>query len=338
MDSTGISVIICTHNGSNRIIPTLEAIAQQNLPQGLICELIIVDNASNDNTSEIARRYWNSIHPRFSIKILSEQEPGKANALMRGYSEAQYELMLVCDDDNWLQPDYLKVVCELYMKYPDIGLLGGYGIAEFRNEERPSWFDKWEKCYACGKHHSENGFLEPGDHSIWGAGSVIRKTMWTFLRENGFHFINSTGRGKPMGEDTEISHVIMYSGQKLYFDDRLWFRHDLSGGRITWPNFLEQMKTNGKASALFIIYYMISKNFRSGKFHFNQSLSVRMIFLVISLVLSVLKRRNKPWTIYFYSQLMELMTKRKEYRAIYEDIHHWLGKIINSYPLKPIQQ
>ena len=92
--------------------------------------------------------------------------------------------MLLCDDDNWLQPDYLKTVIEIFSKYPDIGLLGGYGKAVFNGTEKPDWFDKWENCYVCGKHHTKNGFLQSSDFSIWGAGSVIRKTMWNFFQRH----------------------------------------------------------------------------------------------------------------------------------------------------------
>src|SRR4051812_30970478 len=109
-----ISIIICVHNGAKRILPTLQAIAAQNIPPGLVCELLIVDNASTDSTSEIVSEYWNSTKSSIPLRIIHEPKPGKANALITGYNNATHELMLLCDDDNHLQPDYLKSVLEIY--------------------------------------------------------------------------------------------------------------------------------------------------------------------------------------------------------------------------------
>ncbi len=72
MNQLGISIIICVHNGSKRIIPTLESIAQQSNPSGIPCELLIVDNASTDSTSNIVEAYWNSIESSVPLRIISE--------------------------------------------------------------------------------------------------------------------------------------------------------------------------------------------------------------------------------------------------------------------------
>ncbi len=167
MNYSGISIIICTYNGSKKIIPTLKAIAKQNIPADICCELLIVDNASTDSTASLATDYWDSLISTIPLRIIQEPKPGKANALVKGYDEAKYELMLLCDDDNWLQPEYLDIVRELYSRYPEIGLLGGYGKALFEPGKEPDWFKTYEQAYVCGKHHNSSGFLEPLDYTIW---------------------------------------------------------------------------------------------------------------------------------------------------------------------------
>jgi glycosyltransferase involved in cell wall biosynthesis len=315
-----------------RLVPTLDALEHQNVPSDLPWEILLVDNDSTDDTFKVADEFRKKLKKNIEFRIIYEPALGKSNALVRGYDEAKYELMLVCDDDNHLQPEYLKTVMDIYKTNPDIGLLGGYGIADFGEEKKPEWFDKWQHNYACGKHHEKSGFLKQGDVSIWGAGSVIRKTLWVFLRDNGFHFINNTGPGTMFGEDVELAHAVAYTGCKLYFDERLWFYHDLSGGRLKWENHKKHVKNSG--SALFVIYDIAYKNSPKAIqwFYF---LFIRMILiLIIKLTFHSLKKHNKVMQTYLYNQLYEIIKHRKMYVKSYYKILPWISKIKNTFPIK----
>jgi glycosyltransferase involved in cell wall biosynthesis len=328
----GISVIICTHNRVKRLVPTLDVLEHQNTPPGLAWEILVIDNGSTDDTFKVADEFRKKLKKNIEFRIIYEPVLGKSNALVRGYNEANYELMLVCDDDNWLQPEYLKTVAEIFKGNPEIGLLGGYGIADFGEEKKPEWFDKWQHNYACGKHHERSGFLAHGDVSIWGAGSVLRKTQWDFLQKNGFHFINNTGPGSMMGEDLELAHAVLYSGSKLYFDERLWFYHDLSEGRLTWKNHTKHVKNSG--SALFVIYDIAYKNSPEAKQWFC-FLFIRMILILITkLAFHSLKKHNGVMRTYLYNQLYELVKHRKKHIQSYYKIFPWISKIKDTFPLK----
>lgn len=333
MNSKGISIIICVHNGANRINSTLKALAEQTIPQYLQCELIIVDNASTDSTAKLSKDYWNSLKTPFPISILLESKPGKANALIKGYDNAKYELMLLCDDDNWLQPEYLKTVCEIYSSHPDIGLLGGYGKALFEPGEKPEWFNKWENIYVCGKHHDRDGFLDKFDFSIWGAGSVLRKTMWQFLKSHDFKFYNSTSGGKAITEDSELSMAITFTGHQLYFDERLWFNHDLRGGRVNWKNLLEQQSQNGKANAILYMYRIAFDYNLNAKPFLNWLFVKKILRLSWYLSKSFMKPNNRPRWIFFYNILLELSTNKKKYKDLARESFKWIRKIKNTFPL-----
>jgi len=58
MNNEGISVVIACHNSSKRLPQTLEHVKQQNVPEHVQWEVIIVDNASTDNTAQIAQSIW----------------------------------------------------------------------------------------------------------------------------------------------------------------------------------------------------------------------------------------------------------------------------------------
>lgn len=323
----GISVVICVYNGSKRIIPTLRALSEQTLPPDLSCELLIIDNASTDSTSTVAKDFWDTAGSPFPISFFFEPIPGKANALVKGYNEAKYELMLLCDDDNWLQPNYFKTVIEIFVAHTNIGLLGGYGKAVFNPGEKPKWFDTWQNCYACGKHHIKNGLLDNEDFSIWGAGSVLPKTMWKYLVSNGFTFYNSTNKGKAMSEDAELSMAILFTANKLYFDDRLWFIHDLRGGRISWGKLLEQQTLNGKTNAI-LYMYQLSYDYPSLNYsNINVLFMKKLIGLSWHLAKSVIKPNNRPRSIFFYNIIKELISNSKKYKERAIDSSGWINKI-----------
>jgi glycosyltransferase involved in cell wall biosynthesis len=330
MASFGISIIICIYNGASKIIPTLKALSEQAIPSGIPIELLLIDNASTDSTNSVASEYWKAINAPFPLKVIEEQKPGKANALVLGYNSAKYELMLLCDDDNWLQPDYLKTIIEIFDQHPDIGLLGGYGKAFFETGEKPGWFDKWENCYVCGKHHRQNGFLANRDYSIWGAGSVITKTVWNFIFSNGFIFHNSTKGGKAIGEDAELSMAISFTGYKLYFDDRLWFIHDLRGGRITWKNLIAQQAANGKNNAI-LCMYDIALNLKTNSNAYASYLFIKKTLEIsFRLIKSSMKWKNKPRQIYFFNILKELILNANKYKKISLESFIWINKIKNT--------
>ena len=327
MGTFGISVVICIYNGAKRIIPTLKALSRQNIPSGLPCELIIIDNASTDSTAGIAEEFWKNIRTPFPLSCHTETKPGKANALVLGYNKTKYELMLVCDDDNWLQPDYFKTVAELYTANPHIGLLGGYGKALFNPNEKPKWFNSWENCYVCGKHHIKNGLLDNEDFSIWGAGSVLPKTIWKHLISSGFTFNNSTSKGKAMSEDAELSMAISFTGNPLYFDDRLWLTHDLRGGRVTWKNFLEQQSWNGKTNAVLYMYQLAYDNPSLSLIKIDFLFVRKIMGLMLGLGKSLLKPNNRPRSILFYNIIKELLSNSKNYKKKAVDSLVWINKI-----------
>src|SRR5579863_8037322 len=129
---SGISVIICCFNSSTRITPTLlHLYNQKDIPLSS-WEIIIVNNCSTDNTAEKAAQLWESFSsnkPRFSI--VNESTPGLSAARQKGIAESYFDYVLFCDDDNWLDENYLRVALNIMQNNPLIGALGGTGIPVF---------------------------------------------------------------------------------------------------------------------------------------------------------------------------------------------------------------
>ncbi|HQZ69523.1 MAG TPA: glycosyltransferase, partial [Planctomycetaceae bacterium] len=100
-----ISVILCTYNGASRLPATLEKLAAQTLPAECLWEVILIDNASTDDTPVVARQIATNFP--VPLRVLHEPQPGKANALHTAFREAAGEYYCVVDDDNLLESEYL---------------------------------------------------------------------------------------------------------------------------------------------------------------------------------------------------------------------------------------
>src|SRR5690606_12393187 len=118
---TGVSVIVCCYNSSLRLPETLSYLAAQKVKAETQWELIVVNNNSNDNTVEIAEVKWNQLGAPVTLTIVDEPTPGLSYAREKGISVSQYDLFLFCDDDNWLQEDYIQNVITLFNDNPNIG-------------------------------------------------------------------------------------------------------------------------------------------------------------------------------------------------------------------------
>lgn len=281
-----ITILICTFNGKNKLGDTLSYLTRLAKPDGVKdIEVLLVDNGSTDGTAAFAREFWVTLNSEIPLQIITENKAGKAHALTTGYNVAKGDVIVLCDDDNWLDSHYLINAYHLFKTYPEIGLAGGFGrCAIFTNGDEPEWFDKFKWRFMVGTHHKKSGVLSKNDYSIYGAGSVLRKSVWFKLIDAGFAFQNFTSKNRTMAEDVELAMAVFFSGYKLYFDSNLTFVHDLRWGRLSWEKLIEQEKMNGKCNVFPAVYEIIYHRIET------QYLFIRFIKYYLLHILSIRKK------------------------------------------------
>lgn len=245
----GISVLICTYNSENRLPQTLQYLIDQDF--NALWEVIVVDNASTDNTSKIAHETWNRSIPNCQFKVLYEPKPGKANALNLGFENVQYSYVLICDDDNWLTKDYLKKSFNYMEKNTKVGVLGGKGEAVLETSA-PKWFEEVKQKYAVGLQ-GRNGKLPKGG-SVYGAGAVVRKKAFDELIKRNYQPILVGRKGKQLssGTDNELCLALQVIGYEIHFNKDLVFRHFITTERLTNTYF--QRLSYGMIESSFLLY------------------------------------------------------------------------------------
>jgi glucosyl-dolichyl phosphate glucuronosyltransferase len=116
-----LSVVICTRNRCDILARTLESLAECEHPERQCWELIVVDNASTDDTHTVVE----SFSTRLPIVYAIENLPGKSNALNHAVRLTRSDHVVFIDDDVLVQRDFLKVYRDAFDEFPDANLFGG---------------------------------------------------------------------------------------------------------------------------------------------------------------------------------------------------------------------
>jgi glycosyltransferase involved in cell wall biosynthesis len=230
----GISVIVCCYNSAKRLPKTIEHIAKQRVNNTVKWELIIVNNNSTDNTEQVTKDIWEALGTPTKLVIVKEPQPGLSYAREKGMSKAKYDVLLWCDDDNWLCDTYVQTAFDIMNKNLDIGGLGGWCEAAFETE-KPKWFDVSARYFAVSKQGKRSGDITTKKGCVYGAGMVLRKSHWLELKQKGFKHLlkDRVGKSLSSGGDTEYCYALRLLGYKMWYDERLYFKHYMSDGRLS---------------------------------------------------------------------------------------------------------
>lgn len=256
----GVSVIICTYNGSKTIIQTIEHLFAQKCSD-LQWEILIVDNASTDSTFDCVHGFISAssskIPDNLSVSLLKEPKSGKTYALDKGFETASYQYIIICDDDNWLDENYVQTAYNIMQSDSDIGIVGGLGepICEI---SPPWWFESLKEHYATGPQNPVNGEVQRG--WVFGAGMVVRKIGWILLKENNYKNILTCRKGEELsaGGDVEMCYNYSFLDLKVYYDNRLLFKHYLPKKRLTW-NYVISLYKGASEADVFLYFMRFSK-------------------------------------------------------------------------------
>ncbi len=246
----GVSIIVCCYNSTSRLPDTLWYIAQQKFQQKTHWELIVVDNASTDDTGKQAQCLWQEYGAPAPIRVIYEITPGLIAARAAGIQDAQYEFISFVDDDNWIATNWVKTVFDIFTNKPKVGACGGDNKAVFQIDP-PDWFPEFEYLYAVGQQAKQEGVLPNQQYELWGAGLSLRRSVWIKLQHHGFDFSLSGRTGKKLsaGEDSEICMLFVLLGYKLYYSRLLVTHHYMPSSRLSW-SYTEKL-LEGQACARF---------------------------------------------------------------------------------------
>ena len=328
----GMSVILCCYNSASRLPQTLKHLALQKVSPEIKWEVIVVDNASTDNTGEVASWIWSKYGlAEVGFKVINEQKLGLSYARHKGIKEAAFEYLIFCDDDNWLSGNYIETAYNIIKENPKIGILGGQSKAQ-SDVPFPSWFALYQGDYAVGRQSIISGDISWRGY-VWGAGMVLRKSVYLNLITAGFSQLISDRKGDEIisGGDSEICEWFLIAGYKLWYDERLFFTHFIPSFRLT-QNYLDSLHSSFLTSYADLVYYRfyrenkIAKDYTLKYFlrlpskllaYFNETDTHKKLEIANTLPLNFIKYRNRIYyNIVKAATRFETMTRANQARIL----------------------
>ncbi|TFW17129.1 glycosyltransferase family 2 protein [Duganella callida] len=130
---TAVTVLIPAHNAAATLAATLDSLAAQTYRD---FSVLIVDDASRDNTADIARGYSG----RIAIEVLTlAQNAGVAGALNQGLATIRTPYIARLDADDLAMPTRLEKQVAFLEANPDVAVCSTW-MELFYDDGRPSQF------------------------------------------------------------------------------------------------------------------------------------------------------------------------------------------------------
>lgn len=258
-----ISLILCSYNGENRLISSLDALSKLILPKSIQVELIFIDSNSEIELCEIVMNYWEDVNKPFDLITFRLDKPGKVAALQLGIKNCKGKYFIIVDDDNELANDYLIHGLEYLEQNSNVGALGGKGILP-NDVIYPDWFHLNSYYFACGAQSKQTGEVRPLRNVIYGAGMWCRTEAYKSALKNGFKFhFDFHGTNQSVfsmtngGEDSELCWAIRFQGYEIHYLEKLKFIHRISKEKLNEEHLNLLLERTNKITILGFVYLKV---------------------------------------------------------------------------------
>jgi GT2 family glycosyltransferase len=194
--SPRISVVIPSRNGAKTLATCLSALRRSSFAP---CEIILVDDASTDNTAHIAKQ--------FDCRVIRlDKNIGAARAKNRGAQDATGDVLFFTDDDVIVAPDALGNAAK---NFAEANLAGIVGLldAKIPFDDFPSNFKNLWMRYSYERIPREKIGL------FYTSIAAMRREVFQSL--GGF---DSNYVGASIAEDTEFGQRAWAAGHYLRLD------------------------------------------------------------------------------------------------------------------------
>ncbi len=237
-NSPEVSFIIQSHNKSNSVIHIVEQL--RKYPNG---EIIVIDDGSGLEHTERLSRFLDKGN-EFLVRANDLYENVMYDKTIR-FSNGKY-IVLMQDDDEVTNMDWLTKGLSYFKQYPDMAILGGFNGQEFIIDEEKKWGYVTEYT---DRNIYENEFRFV--HSVNRAPMLINKALYSqHLKCLEFSFAPF------QCDDSELCFRAWLKGLKVGWYNA-GFKSLMAGGMRIWNNeFTGFQERNNRAK----LYEMYSKD------------------------------------------------------------------------------
>ena len=250
-----VSVCICTYNGRGRIVPVIEALAQQSEPTDS-WEVLVIDNGSTDGTGEFASALCAQLL-KPANRVVREDKPGLSFARARAGREAAGDIICFLDDDNVPSPGFVSAVISAFHSHPRAGCMGGKIVPRWEEEPTPLVKAVASDALAICDH-GDAPFCYTGiTQGPVGAGMCLRRDLLLSFFEKLDTAAISDRRGDSLasGGDTALVVHVHQSGYEVRYEPALHIEHLMPASRMEKQYLLRLYAAFGRSAVAVRRFY-----------------------------------------------------------------------------------
>jgi len=272
-----ISVLVCTYNRAERLRRMLKSLREAIVPDDSLCEVILVDNNSDDDTRFVFEEFEK--HYESKIRYVFEEKRGISHARNRGIKEARGEIIAFTDDDVIVDKYWIQNIEKAFKEHGDVACVGGK-ILPIWEVSKPKWLKPNLYNY-LGLLDYGNSVTYMDSPNIWGANFAVKSEMF---KKYGL-FDSNLGRIPRKlysGEETEFLQRLQNAKEIILYHPLSIIYHCISADKISKRYFRKWRFDDGELRGI------LMKDMKYFNLFNIQSLTnKKMLRIIISNVLRI---------------------------------------------------
>lgn len=208
------AVIIPTRGGASKLHYPLDSLSNQTEKD---FQVIVVVDGDIDGSAEIVKKYVDSKKLNLELIVFQENQ-GRVSALNAGYHSADAEILIRCDDDIEVRPDYIMNHLSYHQGDNEVGVMG------LVHNKFPNTPHARAYGYYRDKKFLDEAYSTPQNKiwSYWAANCSMSAS--TFEKIGGYD-----QRYRRYGwEDVDMGYMLDQAGVKLILAKNLEVNHHIA--------------------------------------------------------------------------------------------------------------
>ena len=166
-----LSVALSTYNRCAVLANALEKLSVQQTT-GIDYEILIIDNNSTDDTKQVVSSF---LERDSHFRYIFEKRQGLSYARNAGIAAARSDLIVFCDDDVEVSPNWIQKNYEASLSFPNADYIGGR-VLPIWGGPIPSWVRQTMAPFALSDLGDEAFVVSPRKpHCLVGASLAVRR-------------------------------------------------------------------------------------------------------------------------------------------------------------------
>jgi glycosyltransferase involved in cell wall biosynthesis len=226
MNSPQIAAIICTHNRDRYLGAAIDSLLAQDYQD---CEILVIDNASDDRTVKVVEERLGD--PR--LRYIYEPTLGLSVARNRGATETTAPILAYLDDDAVASPQWLSVFVKAYRENEKLAIAGGkVNLILPEGRTMPAWLSQ--------NLSGALGYYDLGEEIVYitQAGLTPRGLNYSMRRSflediGGFDpNLGRVGKNLLSNEELYATELALQKGWQVAYLPEALARHNVSPERL----------------------------------------------------------------------------------------------------------